>query len=314
MQVQRGTGTGITSVDFPTGNVGIGTTTPAAKLDVAGNINIPQTAGVSAGVITVGGIPFMHACCGGNGNTFVGPNAGNLSTTGTSNTAIGSATLNSNTTGGQNTAAGSQALFFNTGGGNNTAIGASTLVQNLTGNHNTAVGYSALTGNSTGTQNTAVGMYALQSSNGADNTGVGFAAGDTNTTGSGNTFLGYAADAGSGALSNATAIGAGAVVSQSNSLVLGATGVNVGIGTATPQDRLQVVGGDIFTGDIPHGYNTGSDSVFVANNDGNVYNSLRMDGFANNLYLVAASAPGAATGAGIVFMTSTAGAGQIPRV
>src|SRR5690348_1941939 len=60
------------------GNVGIGTSDPRAKLDVVGNINIPQTAGASSGVIKMGDSPFIHSCCNGNfPNTFVGASAGN---------------------------------------------------------------------------------------------------------------------------------------------------------------------------------------------------------------------------------------------
>jgi hypothetical protein len=48
-------------------------------------------------------------------------------------------------------------------------------------------------------------------------------------------------------LTNATAIGAGAIVSQSNSLVLG-NNANVGIGTSAPNSKLYVTGGNILVG------------------------------------------------------------------
>jgi hypothetical protein len=92
-------------------DVGIGTTTPSATLDVNGNISgrdnlgLPQTTKSTVGVITLGGGSFIHACCS-SSNTFVGANAGNFSTTG-----------------GQNTAAGGQALIHNTVGISNTALG-----------------------------------------------------------------------------------------------------------------------------------------------------------------------------------------------
>ena len=158
----------------------------------SGNLSLPATTGSGAGVINLGGSPFIHAY--GYGNAFIGLNTGNFTTTGPYNTASGYSALYSNTTGGYNTASGDLALAYNT-----------------TGNHNVAIGEHS-------------GHY--------------------NSTGSSNIFIGVNAgpDSGHPDLNNATAIGAGAVVSQSDSLVLGGTGVNVGIGTATPGQRLTVVG------------------------------------------------------------------------
>lgn len=166
-----------------TGNVGIGTGTPAAPLDVVGDINLsgnlllPATASSSVGVIKIGGAPFAHKF-GGTGNTFVGYNAGNFAgtggdnntgigggalgtiTSGTGNTALGTGALETVSTGIGNTAGGQYSLFLATGGGN-TAFGFLTL-QNLgaTGDSNTAIGNQSMTNLTTGSNNVAVGQSA----------------------------------------------------------------------------------------------------------------------------------------------------------
>jgi len=97
---------------------------------------------------------------------------------------------------------------------------------------NTAVGYEAMTGLTGGASNTAVGANAL----------------DTISTGNLNTALGAYSGADSSNLSDSTAIGANAVVSQNDSLVLGRTTdgspgktyVTVGIGTSTPASELEL--------------------------------------------------------------------------
>ncbi|MEI6348558.1 MAG: tail fiber domain-containing protein [Bacteroidota bacterium] len=195
----------------------------------------------------------------GSRNTATGFDALYNNTLGSDNTSNGSGALANNNTAGQNTAIGSNALYsqsYDNGGIawnsdniaigygvlmnnqptstsngiQNTAIGNSALQQNTIGYYNVATGYEALVSNTTGYQNTANGNNALQ----------------TNTSGYNNTALGYGANVSTGALTNATAIGAFAIVGASNSLVLGGTGlyaVNVGIGTTTPTQPLQMASG-----------------------------------------------------------------------
>lgn len=198
------------------------------------------TAGVTAAYAALGtedtayGTGALASENGGNYNSAFGLNALFSNTTGISNTAAGREALSSNTTGSFNTAAGTAALIFNT-----------------TGTFNTAAGLSAMFSNTTGTENTAVGDHALgYNEDGAFNTAVGGAAGFgdqfnlVNRSSSLNTFLGYFSGPGTGAeLNNATAVGANALVSQSDSLVLGASGVNVGVNTTTPKSRLQIGSG-----------------------------------------------------------------------
>ena len=222
--------------------VGIGTTTPSATLDLAtgdvllesGNLDLPQTTSATAGVITMGGAPFISACCANNTfNTFVGEGAGSFSNSASDNTAVGYQALTS---------------MNNLQSTGNTAVGATALTSNLAGASNTAVGVSALLANTYGTSNTAVGVSALQNNlTGLYNTAVGQGAGSINT-GSSNTFIGQGANPSTGNLTNATAIGANSLVGENNALVLGTPGTNVGIGTSIPAFTLDVQGTANFTG------------------------------------------------------------------
>jgi hypothetical protein len=219
-------------------DIGIGTTSPGARLDVNGTIN-------TSSQFNLGGLAFAFGTVS-NENAFLGF-AGNNSTTGTGNTATGYQSLASDRTGASNAAFGEQALFSNTTGGFNSACGAQALRENSSGGNNTASGFEALFSNTMGSSNTAAGASALvNNTTGIENTGVGEFALDSNTTGNDLTCIGYSCSTGADALSNATAIGAHAFVAQSNALVLGGTGswgVRVGIGTSTPSNVLTIAQG-----------------------------------------------------------------------
>jgi hypothetical protein len=217
--------------DIASGNVSIG----------SGNLDLPDTTAATAGVINLGGSPFLHQCChtgSGYTNTFLGRDAGNFSATG-----------------GYNTASGYGALFLNAAGTDNTASGYVALDLNTAGSFSTATGDHALYSNSTGNNNTASGASALYANlGGSGNTAVGFSAGtDSNrlfpTSGSNSTFVGANANVTADNLTNATAIGYNAQVGESNALVLG-NGAMVGIGTPTPQYALDVHGTGNFTGAV----------------------------------------------------------------
>jgi len=257
------------------GNVGIGTTSPQATLDVDGVVNASGSFNLRGSAFAFGSYATENAFLGfagnttmtGGENTAIGAQALFSNTTGGANTASGVSALQYNSTGNYNTASGGYALFNNTTGGYNTASGVSALQFNTTGNYNTASGDSALAYNTTGGENTASGYAALASNTGNYNTASGYSALAVNTTGNSNTALGYlagsttsgsfttgsnntfvGANANPGtltSLSYATAIGAGAVVSQSNALVLGGplgsgANVSVGIGTATPTNVFTI--------------------------------------------------------------------------
>jgi hypothetical protein len=219
----------------------------AGSVTLGANLTLPSTnSSGTAGVLSLGGNPFLHSF-GDVSNTFVGASAGNFTltsstanATGIENTGIGLEALTALTTGSDNTAIGGGALQSNTTGRSNTAAGLSALIDNISGSDNTAVGQGAIFKNTTGSNNTAVG------------TGAGGAAfSNPNTTGSNNTFLGYESGlASTTQWNNATAIGANAAVNCSDCMVLGSingvngatNSTNVGIGTATPGQALEVVG------------------------------------------------------------------------
>jgi hypothetical protein len=241
------------------GEIGIGTTAPAATLDVNGTVNAATGYSLGGGLFVSGakldnaflGIEAGNATMTGGSNAAVGYVAFTSNTTGTFNTAMGEAALNANTTGTENAAIGAGALELNTTGGANTASGWAALINNTAGSYNTAAGNEALYFNTTGNDNAASGTSALQqNTTGNANTASGSLALLWNITGSDNTGLGTGAgpDAKSTNLNFATAIGAGAVVSQSNALVLGGplgsgAHVNVGIGTATPANVFTIAQG-----------------------------------------------------------------------
>jgi hypothetical protein len=195
-----------------------------------------------------------NGCC----NSAFGTYALLNNTTGFDNTAIGYPSLEFNTTGTRNTATGAFSLTNNSSGFYNTVDGVGAMFANTIGNYNTASGGEVLHDNTSGCCNAVTGYYAMHANTtGSNNIAVGNQAGYTtvpanaNTTGSDNTFLGGLAGPGTTTqLINATAIGSYAVVSQSNSMVLGrinqingaGSSTNVGIGTTTPGYKLHIAG------------------------------------------------------------------------
>lgn len=138
-------------------------------------------------------------------------------------------------------AIGSNALL-NNNNDYNIAIGHNTLTSNTSGYDNTGVGYDSLSQVSIGAGNTALGSNTLNSTTlGDGNVAIGVGAGASNITGQYNTFLGGGSDCLVNNLSNATAVGNGAVVSQSNTVILG-NGSDVGINTSAPTSKLHVIG------------------------------------------------------------------------
>lgn len=217
------------------GNVGIGTSSPGATLDVNGSVaissvlNLPATnSGGTAGVISLGTVRIHGWANSSLTNFFAGNSAGNFTMSGGGNTGIGSQSLHLTTSGESNTAVGAEALLSNTSGGFNTGVGSSALFFTTTGSFNTATGYRALATNTAGLGNTGMGYQALVSnSTGWYNTAVGFGALDRNITGLRNTAIGLDAGPDSGGLSNTTCLGYAARATQSNMVRIGNADVTI---------------------------------------------------------------------------------------
>ncbi|UHG91721.1 hypothetical protein LQ777_02205 [Spirosoma oryzicola] len=182
---------------------------------------------------------------GGASNTYLGYQAGQANT-GTGNTFLGFGAGRNNQSGGYNVFLGLLAGSNNTTGLGNLFLGQQAGINNTSGNYNLFMGNSSGSNTSTGGGNTAIGDgSALHNTTGQRNTAIGQYAGLNNQTGTDNVFIGFGAKAGNNNptnLVNATAIGANAVVSASNSMVLG-NNVNVGIGTSTPSAKLEITQG-----------------------------------------------------------------------
>jgi hypothetical protein len=176
-----------------TGNVGIGTTTPGATLEVNGSARVDGSLTLMGSILSYLGAPVLQAPNNGLGNFSAGLGALSPTSTGIANTALGDYTLQANTTGAQNTASGSQALVSNTTGNGNTASGYLALYNNTKGTSNTAMGAQALQMNTTGNGNTGIGFQALISNTGNNNTAIGSQVMYSNTAGSENTATGEGA-------------------------------------------------------------------------------------------------------------------------
>ncbi|MCG2709110.1 MAG: hypothetical protein L6246_02150 [Thermodesulfovibrionales bacterium] len=153
-----------------TGNVGIGTTVPSQKLDIAGSINLSNYLKIGGNtVVNVDGTNNLLLGVGagaslttGQWNVFVGKNAGNLSTEATANVFIGKDAGEANTTGVGNVFVGADAGDANTSGINNVTMGEDAGGSNTTGSNNTYLGFLASEPYTNASYNVSVGSFAGQ--------------------------------------------------------------------------------------------------------------------------------------------------------
>jgi len=173
------------------GNVGIGTASPSAKLDVVGLANIND--GSENVMISSLNTSLSTAVW----NTALGSYAGYSLSTGSWNTAIGAGAMTYTTTGHSNVSVGYTSLYNVSSGAHNVGIGRNSLERLTTGNYNVAVGSLAARGTA-GSQSfsntVAVGYEALTVlTTGGNNTAIGYQSGYSITTGQQNVMLGYKA-------------------------------------------------------------------------------------------------------------------------
>ena len=244
-------------------NIGVGTITPTYKLEVAGNLKTTQDAlingvTVGKGFNNVAGNTAMGenalAVTTGHTNTAFGYGALQRNTTAFRNTAIGCLSLTNNTTGRYNTAVGYQSMTSNTTAERNTVVGFNAMSFSVTGGYNTGVGFGVFSSNISGSNNTGIGyepMFSITSGN--NNVALGYHSGYDITTGSQNVFLGLNAGLGVTTGNYNTILGnsvTGLAPGLSNTIILAdgqgnqrllidANG-NAGLGTLTPQNKLEI--------------------------------------------------------------------------
>jgi hypothetical protein len=247
------------------GNIGIGTATPSATLEVNGQVKITGGSPGTGKVLTSdanGLATWVTPSSTGSGWSITG-NSGTVDTVnfiGTTDNKpfnirvnnqkaarIDSTRQNSffgyqsgnagfyNDTvaaGIQNTAIGFQSLYLNESGTTNTASGYKALNANTTGNGNTANGGLALNGNTTGAYNTALGLRSMELSGSGDyNTGVGQLSLYNNNSGDENTAIGASSLLNSNSGSFNTAIGKGSLQTNTTGSSNTAIGYNADVAT-----------------------------------------------------------------------------------
>ena len=233
-----------------TNNLFVGANTGSSLSTGSGNVFVGSGAGqanTSGGNNTFVGFAAGQSVTSGFFDSFFGANAGKA-TTGVANSFFGASAGTATTTGAANSFFGNDAGKSNTTGAGNSFFGTGAGSALANGNQNSFFGSTTGPLLTSGSNNSFVGNNVAQNlTSGSDNVFIGSNVAVNLSTGSGNTLIGTGTDVG-GNVSNSTAIGTGAIVSQSNAIVLGTSDVNlkVGISTTTPKAKLEVALGDVY--------------------------------------------------------------------
>jgi len=185
--------------------------------------------------------------------------------------AFGALSATSNISGDNLDAFGYAALSSNILGNDNAAFAQNSLFSNIDGDFNCAFGLESIYSSTAGNSISAFGYMTLRNSTESSNSAFGYKSGLSLTTGEKNSFFGASsAEIGTisgltgctligaettitSGLTNATAIGYQASATINDSIVLGKSGTNVGIGLSDPEFPLDVIGPVYFKG-IDSGY------------------------------------------------------------
>lgn len=272
-------------------NVGIGTSSPAAKLDVVGNVKITD------GTQGVGKVLTSDA----NGLAiWATPTSGGWGLTGNTGTVDGTNFIGTidnvplsfrvnNQKAGRidhllgNTFFGPISGNLNTTGISNSAFGSGSLTSNTTGGGNTANGYQALYSIASNSFNTAIGYQALYSSTDGPNTAIGSSSLYSNTTGSANTAVGLNALRSNTIGNSNTAVGSDALFFNLTGLRNNALGSGSLGNTTTGANNVAV-------GFLAGASSNGSYNVFLGNESG--YNTTGNDNIASGYQALYANTSG----------------------
>lgn len=232
-------------------NIGIGSTSPFAKLSVQGQAFAQNfNAYSSTTILQSSGTTILAANA---SDIFIGNGSGNTTASGNgNNVGIGATTLAQISSGTGNMAIGPQAGAQLTNGFNNALIGIQAGTQYSSGARNVAIGTQATEFNVSGTDNVTIGGGAGFGTNGnsySSDTFIGSAAANNVTSGSSNVCIGVSSCASLSSGGSNIVIGPSANVvtgSASNFLNIGnsiygntSTGL-IGIGTTTPFAKLSI--------------------------------------------------------------------------